>query len=128
MNDAEFLKAYNASRNGTDNFYRHWAVHSFAYSEGVRECANEGIAWLVDIAATELPSVIRKVRENLATLTVVAKDGWARLSLTGSGDVPVPQSKPWVKRIDYTDLPAGEYNFLIADEGGEFRMVLVTEY
>ena len=124
MNDAEFLKAYNASRNGTDNFYRHWAVRSFAYSEGVRECANEGIAWLVDVAATELPKIIRKSGASLVTLHVAASANKALLALTGSGDAPLP----WRKKIEWTDLPAGEYDFLIADEGGEFRMILVTEY
>lgn len=124
MNTEAFLSAYNESRNGMDNFYQHWAVRCFAYSEGVRECANEGIAWLIDIAATELPGVIRKHGETLATLNVKVKNGKAQLTLSGPGDIPLG----WSKTVDWTDMPDGEYAFLIANEGGEFRMILVSEY
>jgi hypothetical protein len=124
MNPEKFLSAYNESRNGTDQFYQHWFVRSFAYSSGVRECMNEGISWLVDIAATELPKVIRKSGENLVTLCVRVVDSKALLYATVSGDAPLP----WKKKVGWTDMPDGDYNFLIADEGGQFRMILVSEY
>ena len=127
MKTEDFIRAYEESRNGANQFYRHPLVRNFAYSDGVQECAEAGCYWLIDIAATEVPAVMRKEAETLATLIVTVTDGTAAIRLTGSGD----RVLPWSKTIYVTDLPNGEWVFLIADEGGgptPFRMILITEY
>lgn len=127
MKTEDFIRAYSKPRNGADHFIRHWAVRTFAYSNGVEECADAGCHWLIDIAATEVPGWMRKEAETLVTLIVTVTDGTAAIGLTGSGD----RVLPWSKNINLTDLPNGEWVFLIADEGGgptPFRMILVTEY
>ena len=127
MDTEKFLKAYNESRNGCNNFVRNPLYPKFLYSDGVQECAEAGCYWLLTMAATELPAVIRSSGEALATLTVVVSKGRALLSLSGFGDRPLP----WKRSIDYTDMPSGEWVFLIADEQegpSPFRMVLVSEW
>lgn len=127
MDIDKFKAAFGQSRNGADHFIRHPLVRKFAYSDGVQECAEAGCYWLLDIAATEVPEVMKVERENLATFTVTAADGKAKLTLGGGGD----RVLDWSKDIDATDMPDGEWSFLIADESeGEtpFRMILVSEY
>jgi len=43
--------------------------------------------------------------------------------LSGGGNVVF-----WKKSIDYTDMPDGTWNFLLADEGTRRALILVSEY
>lgn len=127
MDKIKFEAAFNQSRNGADHFVRHPLVRSFAYSDGVQECAEAGCYWLLDIAATEVPAVMRTRDESLITLRVAVEGTMAMLTLYGSGDLFLD----WKKKIDVTDLPGGIWEFLIADEvegDTPFRMILVSEY
>lgn len=124
MNNSDFLKAYNESRNGANQFYRHSLVRRFVYSDGVRDCAQAaGMHWLLDILATEGIDKMRKALVGLASVTLTVKKESAKLVLSGSGDVVF-----WTKRIAYSDAPEGTWSFLIADEGERFSMILVSEY
>lgn len=122
MDIEKFKQAYGASRNGTDQLH-HGFIKRFTYSDGVKECAEAGCYWLLDILATEGAMKIRKAGESLTTVNVVAKKGKASIKLLGSGDVQF-----WKRNIDYTDLPDGTWTFLVADEGERFVMILLTEY
>jgi len=123
MNTEKFTQIYNESRNGANEFYRHWATSKFAYSDGVRDCAECGIYWLIDIAATELPAILRDCDEHLGVLTASVKAGKARLRMTGSCDLAL-----WSKKIDWTDLPDGDWVFYIGDDGPRHTMILTSEY
>jgi len=124
MNTETFLKAYNESRNGVNDFFRHPLVRSFAYSDGIMNVADTGCWWLIDIAATELPAVLKKKGQYMGTLTATTKGGKAKLTMTGSGDVLL-----WKRKIDYTDMPDGEWNFFVSiEEDGSARMILSSEY
>ena len=123
MDDVKFKTIYGESRNGANDMIRHPLVKTFIMSDGVADCAEAGIWWLVDIAATELPAVMKKCNESMLVLTADVKKGVARLSATGAGDVQC-----WKRRIDYTDMPDGKWNFYIADEGDHRVMILPTEY
>lgn len=123
MNTEQFTKAYNESRNGCNHFVRHPYVSKFQYTDGVQDCAKAGCFWLVDIAATELPTAMRKKGEHMVVLTIKVKDDKGRLTATGSGDVKV-----WSKKLDFTDLPEGKWEFYISDEGERFAMILPSEY
>jgi hypothetical protein len=128
MNIEAFTKAYNESRNGCNQFFRHPLARRFAYSDGVKDCADAGCHWLLDILATELPPVF-KVNEgvsNMASIHVVAKDSRAVIRAEFQDDLVA-----WKRDIEYTDLPNGNWCFLISDEREgptPFRMILVTEW
>ena len=123
MNIEKFLEVYNESRNGANCFYAHFFVKSFQYSDGVKACAETGLYWLIDILATEAPAQMRKADQVLATVTLTVLNSKAKLMLSGSGDVVF-----WKKNIDFTDMPDGTWNFLLADEGVRRALILVSEY
>jgi hypothetical protein len=125
MNAALFKLVYNAVRNGCNEFYFHPMVRSFQYSDGVRDLAATGCYWLLDVLATELPAKFRKFEDvsNTCSLTVKSKNSKATIV------AEFEDGKPgWTKRIEYTDLPEGKWQFHAADEGGTYKMILLTEY
>lgn len=121
MNIEQFTKAYNESRNGCNHFVSHPLVRKFVYTDGVQECAEAGCYWLLDIAATELPAVMRKKKVVNVVLTARVRNGKGRLTADYQNEV-------WSKRLDFTDLPEGEWEFLVYDEGERFTMILPSEY
>lgn len=128
MDEVKFKAAYNECRNGADKFYRHPLARNFAYSNGVQECAEAGCYWLLDILGTELPSVFRANEHisNMASVHVVVRNSAAHIRAEFEDD-----HVAWRKEVDITDLPDGDYVFLVADEfEGEcrYRMILVSEY
>lgn len=123
MNNAAFLAAYNEPRNGANEFYKHQFDPRFVYSDGVRDCAEAGLYWLLDILATEGVKQTRKARVALATVTLTVKGSKATLTLSGSGDVVF-----WTRKTQYTDAPVGVWSFLMADDVSRFSMILVSEY
>lgn len=128
MNQEAFITTYNETRNGTDGFTRHSLVRSFAYSSGVSELAEIGCHWLVDILATELPAKFKENRHvsNQCIVKVKVKDSTALLTGEFTDNVVA-----WRKAIPYTDLPEGEWVFMVADEQEPptpYRMVLISEY
>ncbi len=125
MDSIAFRKAYNESRNGANEFYRHSLARSFHYSDGVRECAQAGCYWLLDIAATELPAVMRKHGEPRAILKVHVKGNQScDLELTVSDNEP----PIWSRIISYTDMPEGSWFFELGDETVRVAMILLTEH
>lgn len=128
LNAKTFSDVYSESRNGTDSFYRHSLVRKFAYSAGVKELAETGCYWLLDILATELPSLF-PAHEQVSDRCIVyirAIDLKAVLSAEFEDDVVA-----WTKKIDMTDLPDGEFMLMLANERwGEtpFRLILLSEY
>lgn len=130
MNTEKFLTAYNEFRNGCNNFVRHPLARSFAYSDGVEECAEAGCYWLLDILAAELPTEFKKNEEvsNMCIVTVTAKGGKADIEARFTDEVLA-----WSRHIDMTDLPDGEWLFYIGDDGPDagptpYRMILPQEY
>ena len=123
MNTEKFIQTYNESRNGANEFYQHPLVRKFAYSDGVRDCAECGIYWLIDIAATELPNILTEHREYLGVLTASVKGSVANLRMTGSCDLVL-----WNRTIDWTDMPDGDWVFFISDDGDHFTCILPSEY
>jgi hypothetical protein len=125
MDTEKFIRAYNESRNGTETFTRHPLVRTFVYSDGVKECAEAGCYWLLDIIATEFPAIMRAhPDENLMTVSVQVRDGQGTILLSGSGDMSQGSRK-----LPTCALPDGEWAFLMADdEDGLYRLILVSEY
>lgn len=124
MDEAKFKAAYNESRNGANYFVRHPLVRSFQYSDGVQECAEAGCYWLLDIIATECPKPLRRSEAGVSTVYVRVKDSKAKLSLEIGGQRPVL----WDREITWTDMPEGEWQFELVDEGERFAFILITEH
>jgi hypothetical protein len=126
MNETEFKRVYNESRNGCNNFVRHPLARNFAYTDGVQELAETGCYWLLDVLATELPTKMRKASAASAMVSVKVSAGKARITAEF-----VDGQVAWTKKIDYTDLPDGDWKFYVADEmdgATPFRMILISEY
>lgn len=126
MNIEKFKQVYAESRNGCNEFILHPLVRSFAMSDGVRDLADTGVWWLLDIAATEIPAVLKKSEEYQGTFEARVAKGVANLLFSVDDGIYI-----WKRRIDWTDMPDGKWQFLIANEGqGEapYRMILVKEY
>lgn len=124
MNIEKFKSVYNESRNGANRFIRHALVYRFIMSDGAYDLAETGCHWLMDIAATELPSVLVKKREHMGILSAVVKKGIAHLAMTGTGDVRL-----WQRRNINTDLPDGDWKWCISNSGdGQFICILLSEY
>ena len=121
MKSEEFKRIYNESRNGANHFVRHWAVRKFQYSDGVEDCEGCGLAWFVDICATELPQLIPY--GDMGIVYLRALNGIAHLSMEIEDDVP-----PVWKRLNVrTDCPDGDWMFYIVNEGERFAMILPEE-
>lgn len=126
MDIEAFKKAYSKSRNGTDRFHFNPLYRKFLYSDGVKECAEAGCYWLLDILGTELPDEFKRAQETTCMVYVVVKDNKAEIIGKFYDDDPTP----WIKKIDSTDMPDGTWEFYVAHEGPEFgyRCILLTEY
>lgn len=126
MNADKFKEIYNLPRNGTDGFIRHPLSRKLTYSEGVAELAEEGIHWLLDIIATEIPQVMQGV-DAMGIFKVVVVNSKAKLKLELQDDAP----PAWSREIEYTDMPDGTYMFYINDDerdGMRYSMILPNEY
>ncbi|MDO9252595.1 MAG: hypothetical protein Q7U48_13730 [Hydrogenophaga sp.] len=128
MDSSAFAKAYNKIRNGTDGFHFSPLLRRFLYSDGVKECADAGCHWLLDILGSELPKVFRyRLPHQSALIIEVAVSDKSVAVITGkfSDDLP-PQYR---RKVDWTDLPAGTWQFYVSDDGdGCLRCILLTEY
>ena len=125
MNTEAFIKAYKESRNGASFFERHPLVRSFISSDGVKECAEAGCYWLLDVLATEIQA--KQFVEKQSTLCIVqvaVKD--QKCEITGEFFEDDP--KPYTKQIPYTDLPEGNWNFYLSYEDDKVICYLPSEY
>ena len=122
--DAEKFKAiYSEGRNGANCFYNHWANRRFQYSDGVKDLAEQGLYWLLDIGATEWGQKLQVGDLGVVTFKV-PESGTATLEMSTSDDAP----PVWSRDIHITDCPAGEWIFYVVDEGERIAMILPTEY
>lgn len=129
MDINKFLKAWGESRNGCNEFFRHPLGRALRYSDGVQEIAEAGCYWLLDIVATEIVDVFRHAREDDRRAVFYAKvqNRKADLRLEFVEGVVV-----WKRHITYTDMPDGEWSFLLVNEGTppvlDLAMILPSEH
>ena len=125
MDTQALLNAYHASRNGTDHYYRHPLSRRFLYSDGIKEMAEAGCYWLVDLLATELPDQFRKRPQyDSCVVTFTVKDTEGRFR----GDFEDGDKTPWRRKIDYTDMPDGTFKFFVGRNGEDLVAILLSEY
>lgn len=124
MNTQRFLDAYQESRNGANFFVRHWAAHSFHFSDGVQECAEAGCHWRLNIFATEFPTLFRSTPDaHMLVVNVTVKD--SKADIVGEF---YDNATAYKRHIEYTDLPEGVWTFYICTEENCFKCILPTEY
>ena len=125
MNTEAFIKAYKKSRNGAYFFERHHIVRDFISSNGVKECAEAGCYWLLDILATVTqPNQFKEKKSTLCIVQVVVKD--QKCEITGEffdGD-----PSPYSNHVPYTDLPEGTWDFYLTLEDSKVICYLPSEY
>lgn len=126
MNTEQFINAYNEPRNGINHWCRNPLYPKFLYSDGVRDCAEAGCYWLLDILGTELPRAFNeRDDEYMCVVYVKVKDSEAVIVGEFHDDDP----KPYRREIDYTDMPDGVWMFYVTDSGdGTLTCILPKEY
>ena len=130
MNQHNFLKKYQESRNGTDCFYFNRLCPSFHYSDGVQEVVSTGCYWLLDFLATEFSKEDFLKHNSTMLIVTLTVNKNHQLKITGSYfDTEEPH---YQHDISYTDLPEGKFNFYLHLEQGEdkttIRCILPSEY
>ncbi len=127
MDADKFKAAYTASRNGTDSFYRHPLVRRFMFSDGVRELADMGCHWMLDIIATEFVDFMRKhLDQPFGVVTVHVKQSAARIVLSLTDDL-----EHYVRVVSWTTMPDGDWKFFLANDDGQgqlYSFILPSEH
>lgn len=125
MNTEAFIKAYKESRNGASFFVRHPLVRSFIFSDGMKECAEAGCYWLLDVLATEIQGGYFKNRGSIFC-AIRAEVKNQKCEITGEFFDHDPY--PYKKQIVYADLPDGVWNFYLSYEDDKVICYLPSEY
>ena len=126
MNEQRFKEVYSVPRNGANAFYRHPLARNVLLSDGVHDLAATGCWWLIDLIALEgYPKLKRNPDAGMMIVKVKVKDSVASVRGKLFDDKP-PQLR---QKIDYTDLPDGEWMFYLGvfDET-RLSLILPTEY
>lgn len=122
MDIEAFKQAYDESRNGANEMYRHLLCRRFVYSDGVQELAELGCYWFLDIIGTEVLPHVRGFDLGIITV-LVSSHSQAHISLSMSDDEPAV----WNRDIEFTDMPEGEWHFCIQRNGSDYVMCLMSE-
>ncbi|HOW46145.1 MAG TPA: hypothetical protein P5305_04005 [Rubrivivax sp.] len=123
MNTEDFLRTYHLSRNGANQMYRHPLWKRLVYSDGIRDLADAGCHWLLDIIGTEVVQAMTRCT-GLGILKAVVTESRARLELTLTDDAP----PAWARDVPYTDLPEGEWILYLSSDGRDCTVILPNEY
>lgn len=125
MNTEKFKAAYGESRNGANQMYFSKMLPGMVYSDGVKDCAEAGIYWLLDIMATECVRPVLDSNRPLGILYVRVTKGATAITLELQDDVP----PVWTRNIASTNLPDGKWIFYLGNDGdGKVTVILPTEY
>lgn len=130
MNAEAFKAAYNAPRNGANEWLFHRLYPRLMYSDGVQSCAAAGCYWLLDILGTEGVQAVgrhRQALDGLGFIVVHVTKSKAVISLRRD-TVGSDEAALWRRDVDYTDLPEGRWVFYLADDGWHVRLFLPPEY
>lgn len=127
MDMQKFQAAYSESRNGANKMFRHPLARNFIYSDGVQECAQAGLYWLLDIIATEGVQHM-KAQGELGDFMVIyfSVDEGSRATIKGSLSDADPVS--WQRVVGYTDCGPGQWTFYMAFDGQHYSLILPKEY
>jgi len=104
---------------GTENYHRSCMfVPKMVHTDGVEYFCREACAyWFLDIVATEIFPLLEK--ESFLSIKFWVNGGEASI-IAEDGNL----NAMFVKGIDFTDCPDGEYNFFLTDN----VLMLTSEY
>jgi hypothetical protein len=128
MDTEKFKRIYSESRNGCNDFYRHPLCRNFAYSDGVKDLADVGCHWLLDILCSELPAKFRQNKNISNTCSIHVAVKKSKCVITAEFE---DGHIGWAKKVAYTDMPEGIWTFYCSDDGEgptPYRLILLTEY
>lgn len=129
--DAQKVRAVlDLSRNGCNSYFRHPLARSFLYTDGVKELAELGAYWLLDILGTEGVQAIRKDQDASNGSMVVCKlavaaggDGFT-ITLSSNDDNP----PFYTFRGPFTTFPEFGCTLYLQDDGEHVVCILPSEY
>lgn len=127
MDTDEFKDIYNESRNGTDGWTRHPLCRRLVYSDGVRELAELGCYWLLDVIGTEFVKAAAEHQQDLEGLGFIYVDvseSSAVITLKRDHGEPILYRRD----VSYTDMPEGLWIFYFAQGDGYWMLHLPSEY
>lgn len=124
MDNARFEYAYNMPRNGCNYFVQHPLAKGFAYSDGVKECAEAGCYWLLDILGTEMLTEEISPQGLMSIVHITVENNKARIEGSLSDDAP----SQYARTIEWTDMPEGVWMFYLTNDDGTRRLILPSEY
>ena len=104
---------------GTEAYHRTFMFNpSLVHTDGVQYFADQaGCFWFLDIVATEIHPLTKK--EPFLSIKFWANGGEASITVEDGDLKPV-----FVKGIEHTDCPDGEYEFFLTDN----VLMLTSEY
>ena len=129
MNTQDFHRALKEVRNGADYFMRHPLTPRSLISSGLREVADTGCWWLVDLLCTGYAHQL-KLDDKAGRISgtpiveVKTRGGVTRVALSYGDDEP-PTHK---NKIDPSCLPDGGFSILGGVEDGQAMFYLLSEY
>lgn len=126
MDMQKFKAAYSESRNGANKMFRHPLVRKLIYSDGVQECADAGLYWMLDILATEGVQHMAKHLDD--GLMVVYFSAYADRSALIKGTLSDGDPTPWMRKVAFTDCEPGQWTFYMAYDGEHYSLILPSEY
>jgi hypothetical protein len=109
---------------GTENYYRHPLTRTVTYTDGVQYFAEKaGAYWLLDILATEVAPIARKMDDILVAKVNVSDNQAVMFADDGTTEV-------WKRKIEFTDLEDGMWKFYVSPggPGGTIVVFLPSEY
>lgn len=121
MQVEQFVAAYNQPRNGANFFVRHWWNKKFQYSDGVQECAETGLHWVLDKLATEVAPLVKVGDLGIVKLKTAGDKVTIELHLE-DGEPPA-----WTTTLT-GDAPPGEWIFYLTNEDVRWALILPSEY
>jgi hypothetical protein len=108
---------------GTEGYHKLTFMSRLLCTDGVKLVADQcGAYWLVDLVASHLPNVVRKLGRDgwLYFCYLTVKDGKAVVEF--KRDVGKQHKALARQEIEYTDFPEGEHTFYIQSMDEENRM------
>jgi len=111
---------------GSENYYRHFLLKNFLYTDGMKFLADEvGAHWFIDLVASHLvhSETLRKESFQLWAIELNDNGGGLVTVRSDSGRPPIV-----TQEIDYTDFPENFECYCCSNELGGHTLFLKGEY
>jgi hypothetical protein len=108
----------------TENYYQHFLLRNFVYTDGVKAMAEAGSAyWLIDAIASHQKKAQKIGYFQLWELKKQVDGTWLLTCREDSGMKPVVSQK-----IEYSDFPMNEIKLYVEGDGSRYVLLLPSEH